>query len=134
MNALREVVVGVFMDISTVERLVDQYCQGWSNPDSEIREQLVRGALSPDAIYCDPRADNLTVDQLLSHISKIQSQRPGAVVERSSDIDLHHTFARFDFHVVSGDGSILLKGVDFVDVDSNACRLGRIIGFFEPPQ
>jgi hypothetical protein len=114
------------------ERLVDQYCEGWSCPAAEAREALIRGSLTDDATYTDPRADHLNVPELLDHIAKIQESRPGAKIVRTSVVDSHHGLARFHWHVALPDGTTLPEGIDVIELSADGTRIRSIIGFFGP--
>lgn len=118
--------------MNEVEVLVDSYCQGWSDPDPLVRERLIRETLVPTATYADPRTDILSVEQLLFHISKIVTSRPGATVKRTSNVDVHHNFARFSWHVLLSDGTNLPEGIDFIELEDDGKRIRRIVGFFGP--
>ena len=116
--------------MNELEVVVDRYCQGWSDPDPLVRERLIRETLVPTATYADPRTDILSVDQLLSHISRIAASRPGATVRRTSTVDVHHNLARFTWHVLLSDGTNLAEGIDFIELEDDSKRIRRIVGFF----
>ena len=118
--------------MNAIEDLVDRYCQGWSDPDPQARARLLLGALAPGATYTDPRADKLSIDQLLAHITRTLAARPGSIVQRTSVVDVHHDVARFHWHVVLPDGTTLPEGIDFIELHENSQRIGRIVGFFGP--
>jgi len=118
--------------VTELERLVDQYCEGWSCPSAEAREALIRGSLTDDATYTDPRADHLNVSQLLDHIARIQDSRPGARIVRTSAVDSHYGLARFHWHVVLPDGTTLPEGIDVIELSADGGRIRHIVGFFGP--
>ena len=118
--------------MKSLEDLVDLYCEAWSTSSASEREQLVRETLTADATYCDPRTEPMPLDGLLAHIAKIQSERPGARVVRTSNIDIHHNFARFHWCVMLPDGTRLPEGIDVIELSSDGQRIQRIIGFFGP--
>lgn len=118
--------------MSSIASLIDRYCLGWNAPSATEREAHIRAALTPDATYTDPRADNLSVTQLLDHITKVMSSRPGARVVRTSGIDTHHHCGRFAWHVLLPDGSHLPGGIDFVEFSTDGSAIRRIVGFFGP--
>lgn len=118
--------------MNSVETLVDQYCRGWSSPDPKTRERLINESLTPDATYVDPRTVALSIEQLLTHISSVLAARPGATVMRTSAVDVHHSLARFSWRVVLSDGTALLEGIDFIELNVTALRICRIVGFFGP--
>jgi len=120
--------------MNVLEHLIDTYCDGWSASKPEERERLIRAALADDATYCDPRANSLPIPNLLEHISEVQAKRPGARVVRTSVVDVHHSFARFHWHVVLPDGTTLPEGLDVVELSPDGKHIQKILGFFGPLQ
>lgn len=114
-----------------IEELIDTYCRAWSDPDPGERQRLLGLVWAEGATYTDPRADRLDAPALLAHIARIQAQRPGAVVERTSRIDEHHGAGRFHWHVRLHDGSTLPQGIDFFELSADG-RIARVVGFFGP--
>src|SRR5262245_17270684 len=114
----------------TPEQIIDRYCLAWSAEDPMEREQHLRAVWDERATYTDPRASTATTGELLAHIARIQAQRPGARVWRTSRVDVHHRVGRFHFEVAQPDGSIALQGTDFVELSDDGTRLVRVIGFF----
>ena len=115
-----------------LEELVDRYCRGWSDPDPQARERLLRDALAPEATYTDPQTEALSVDRLLLHITGVLASLPGARIERTSAIDVHHDVGRFQWRLSMADGTALPEGTDFIEFDADAQRIRRIVGFFGP--
>ena len=118
--------------MNKVEALVDTYCQGWSDADPLVRECCIRETLAPEATYVDPRTDTLSVEQLLAHIFRTVTSRPGATVKRTSNVDIHHNLARFNWHVLLPDGTTPSEGIDFIELEDDRRRIRRIVGFFGP--
>jgi len=118
--------------MSPIEALVDRYCQGWSDPDRSVRERCLREALAPDATYTDPQVDALPIERLLVHIDGVLASLPGARIERTSAVDVHHDVGRFQWRLSMADGSAPLEGIDFIDLDAGGRRIKRIVGFFGP--
>lgn len=117
---------------TSIEMLVDRYCNGWSAPTAIEREQLIRSTLSEDATYTDPRVFKLGIDELLEHIASVHRSRPGARVVRTSAVDVHHGFARFHWHVVMPDRTSLPEGIDVIELSDDGQRIRQILGFFGP--
>ena len=117
-----------------IDGLVDKYCNGWSSNSAEERERLIRETLTEDAIYSDPRVNCLRISELLNHISSVHTSRPGAKVLRTSKVDIHHGFARFNWRVFLSDGSALPESVDIVELNADGSRFQKILGFFGPLQ
>lgn len=111
--------------------LVDAYCKVWSEPDPDRRRLQLASIWAPDATYTDPAVHTASSDELLEHISKVLTRRPGARVERTSHVDEHHGCARFAWHVVQADGSSLPEGIDFLEINGDG-KIQRIVGFFGP--
>lgn len=114
----------------TLDELIDRYCRAWSDADPAARAAHLDAVWGAGATYTDPTVADLERDELLAHIARIQTTRPGAVVRRNSAIDAHHGSARFGFEVVGKDGAILRTGIDFVLLDAAGLRIVRIVGFF----
>src|SRR5690349_20688738 len=111
-----------------VERLIDQYCAAWSDPDPARRRELLSGVWRADATYTDPRAHVSGIEQLLAHMDQIQARRPGARVVRTCAVDEHHGFVRFAWRAEQADGAVVLEGIYIAEVGSDGIR--GILGFF----
>jgi hypothetical protein len=113
----------------TLDELIDTYCAAWSDPDPARRREILGGVWADDATYTDPTVHATGLDELLAHIDTVLEQRPGARVVRTSRIDTHHDLARFAWHVVQADGTVLPEGLDLAELSADG-RIRRIIGFF----
>jgi hypothetical protein len=109
---------------------IDRYCLAWSEPDPKIRAELLRSVWAANATYTDPTVHAGNLDELLDHIAKVQLNRPGAKVVRSTQLDEHHGIARFGFQVLHTNGSVLREGEDIAFFTRDGARIERIIGFF----
>ena len=114
----------------TETEIIDSYCQAWSDPDPIRRASLLFAVWSTDGTYSDPTVFELNAEALLVHIERMQSNRPGAKVLRSTAVEKHHTFARFGFKVVGVDGTILREGIDIITFSSRSSLIERVVGFF----
>src|SRR5262245_18932231 len=90
--------------------LIDRYCEVWSEPDASRRRELLSSVWEVGAMYTDPSVHAVNAEELLLHIAKVLSRRPGAKVLRTSALDVHHNVARFSWHVVQVDGTVLPEG------------------------
>jgi hypothetical protein len=115
-----------------VGELIDAYCAVWSEPDGAARASKLDAVWSRGARYTDPTVEAQGADALLAHIAGVQERRPGAKVERTSAVDLHHGLARFAWHALAADGSVLRDGIDVAFISADGRRIDRIIGFFGP--
>jgi hypothetical protein len=114
-----------------IESVIDRYCQAWSDPDPERRRALLGAVWADGATYTDPTVHAVGAAALLDHIANTQQRRPGGRVVRTSTIELHHDVARFEWHAVLPDGSVIREGVDIAILDTTG-RIERMIGFFGP--
>ncbi len=114
------------------DELIDTYCLAWSHPDSTERARLLTSVWAEGATYTDPRIHATCASELLAHIGRIQAQRRGAQVLRTSRVDVHHHAGRFTWHVRLPDGATLPEGIDFVELAADGRSIKRVIGFFGP--
>lgn len=110
--------------------LIDTYCLVWSEPLPELRAQLLAEVWADSATYTDPSVVAVGRVQLLQHIDKVLSKRPGSRVVRTSQVDMHHGVARFAWRAIEADGKELPEGIDIAFISEDGCRIERIIGFF----
>jgi len=116
----------------TLEHLVDQYIACWMDMETSARLSLLETLLSPDAFYCDPTIRVVGANDLAQHISGVVKQRPGAKLERTSQIDAHHDVARFGWNLVQADGQKLPESIDVIWLNADRNKLTGILGFFGP--
>ena len=112
--------------------LVDRYCLVWSEPDPASRARLLASVWALGATYTDPTVDLVGAEALLEHIARVQQTRPGSRVRRTSLVDVHHSVARFSWHVVEAGGRALPDGLDVLCLSADRTRIERVFGFFGP--
>lgn len=111
-------------------KIVDQYCSAWNEDDKIKRREILNEIWVESGKYIDPRADLTGVEELVNHIEKIKSSRPGTRVSRTSNLDLHHGIGRFNWNLRNENGTILLEGLDIVYFGNQELKIQKIIGFF----
>lgn len=112
--------------------LIDTYCQVWSEPNEERRAELLREVWADSATYTDPIVHIQGATELLAHIAKVLTKRPGSRVIRTSQVDIHHDIARFAWRAVEANGNELPEGIDIAFISVDGARIERIVGFFGP--
>jgi len=113
-------------------RLIDSYCEAWSEHDEARRAELLLAVWAPGASYTDPTVHVVGASGLLAHIAEVQARRPGSKVVRTSEVDEHHRVARFAWRAIEAGGNALPEGIDVAFVTADGARIERIIGFFGP--
>lgn len=115
-----------------LERLIDRYCEAWSEHDEARRAELLLSVWALGSTYTDPIVHAVGASELLAHIARVQARRPGSKVLRTSAVDEHHCVARFAWRVIEANGNALPEGIDLAFVAANGAKIERIIGFFGP--
>ena len=111
------------------ETAIDTYCAAWNHPDPTQRRAILVKVWGDGASYTDPSVHAAGIDALLAHIGAVIARRPGVKVLRASHIDRHHDMALFAWRASHPDGTVLLDGVDFVELSDDG-KIRRIVGFF----
>jgi hypothetical protein len=115
----------------SVEAVIDQYCEAWSDPDPARRKALLDKVWADGGAYTDPTVHLAGAAALLDHVTMVQTKRPGGRVARVRAVDFHHDVACFYWQAILPDGTVVREGLDLAIFD-DAGRLSRIIGFFMP--
>ena len=115
-----------------ISEVVDTYFAAWNEPDLATRRHLLERAWADDGVLVQPRAGHVEGrEAVLAHIGAFSERFPGARVTRTSDVDEHHTFLRYTWRILTGDGSLVHEGVDVGQVAKDG-RLQQIIEFDDP--
>ena len=113
-----------------IESLIDRYCEAWSLPDPAARAAALHEVWADGATYTDPTVHADGADALLAHITQVHAAYPGARIERTSAVDLHHGLARFGWQLLRADCSRLPEGLDIAQLSADGLRIESIVGFF----
>ncbi len=119
------------MTTAAVGTAVDSYLRAWREPDPAARQALLEQCWAVDGVYCDPLGQVTGRDGLADHIAGFQAGQPGALIELVSGVDEHDGWLRFGWRMRAPDGSVVVEGTDFGELDGDGV-LRRIIGFFGP--
>lgn len=118
--------------VSQADAVVARYCGAWSKTDPAERQREVAGVWAEDGEYLDSQPARASGREgLEAEIVKFQQQFPGAQF-RCEAIKAHHDFVGYTWTMVAADGSPLMQGMDFGELDSSG-RLVRIVSFFDMP-
>lgn len=105
------------------------YIDAWSEPDPDRRDALLRVAWSEEGIYRDPQMETKDRQALSDYIGTVHERMPGSHLAYTSGVSRHHAHIYFSWQLVTADGKVALKGVDFGSLAADG-RLRQIVGFF----
>lgn len=116
------------------ERLVDAHLAAFCEPDAAQRRSAVTRLWNPSGRLVDPPLEGAGHDGIVDQGAHLLAQFPGHRFVRTTQVDVHHEFARYGWRLESPEGASVLEGVDVMELDVDG-RIGRVIGFFgaQPP-
>jgi hypothetical protein len=117
--------------MSDLQNTVDTHLEAYGEPDAARRAQLVASIWSEDGQQIDPPIDATGHGGIVEVAAAVQGMYPGHAFRRTSGIDAHHGFARYEWELVSPEGSVALAGLDVAEVGDDG-RLRRVVGFLGP--
>ncbi len=107
---------------------IDTYIAAWNETDDAKRLELLEQSCGADLWYRDPMLDADGIEAFSAKLAFVQSQFPGYVTSRTSDVDAHHDLVRFNWAVALPGEAPVIAGVDVAKFDDTG-KLHRIIGF-----
>lgn len=114
---------------SDLATIVDTHLAAYCEPDPTRRAELVARVWSPRGAVFDPPFEGSGHDGIAAMTDTVLTHFPGHTFRRTSDVDAHHTFARYTWDLVGPDGATAVSGTDIAELDDHR-GLTRIIGFF----
>lgn len=111
--------------------VVDAYLAAFGEPDPVRRRRLIGDAFGPEGSLTDPPLTAIGHDGLDEMFVVAQSHYVGHTFRRTSGVDVHHGFARYEWQLVAPSGDVAVGGTDFARLDDNG-RLADVVGFFGP--
>ena len=85
----------------SLDALIDRYCEAWSHESPEERRQALRECWGDSAVYSDPTVLVEGADALAAHITGLRERVPNMKIARTSQVDVHHDSARFNWGLTS---------------------------------
>lgn len=116
-------------DTTTINTTVDTHLAGYCEPDPVRRAELVASVWSSDGAVFDPPFEGTGHDGIAAMTDTVLTHFPGHTFRRTSEVDAHHTFARYTWELVGPDGAVAVTGTDIAELADDG-RLTKIIGFF----
>ncbi len=108
------------------------YARAWSETDPAARLEALAPCVNPACLYTDPLVQLTGHADLCDYMALTQEQTPGVSFVTTGFIS-HHERSLAHWHMVDGEGRLLLEGASYLLHDSDG-RLNQMNGFFQPPQ
>lgn len=118
--------------MTQLDVLIDTYLEAYGEPDGDRRSELIGRVWSADGRLIDPPFDGAGHMWISTMADALQGQFPGHTFRRTSEIDGHHGFARYEWELLPPDGSPPLSGLDVAELADDG-TLRRVVGFFSAP-
>jgi hypothetical protein len=109
--------------------VIDTHLEAYGLADTARRRELVEAIWHPDGALIDPPFDGSGHDGIMALADAVVTHYPGHTFRRTTEIDAHHTSARYGWAMVAPDGSVAVAGTDVAEVATDG-RLLRVVGFF----
>ena len=110
---------------------IDTHLAAYGEPDADRRLDLINQVWAEDGALIDPPIDAASRTGISEMAAAVQSHYPGHAFRRTSGIDEHHSFARYEWELVGPDGAVALAGIDIAEVGDDGL-LRRVVGFLGP--
>ncbi|MFI5732628.1 nuclear transport factor 2 family protein [Kribbella sp. NPDC051587] len=114
----------------TAQTLADQYFATWNEPAADRRAELIAATWTEDSTFVDPSFETHGHDELNKLMGAAQHMFPGLTFVRIGDIDEHHEYLRWVWHLKAEGQEPVAGGTDLVRVDA-AGRITHLIGFHD---
>ena len=115
----------------TLSVAVDTHLKAYCEPDPATRAELLAAVWAPTGALFDPPFEGEGLDAIAAMTDVVLTHYAGHTFHWTTDVDAHHTFARYGWELVAPDGTAAVTGTDIVEIDAEG-RLTRIVGFFGP--
>src|SRR5262245_20130032 len=114
---------------AAISTTIDTHLAGYCEADPDTRTALLASVWATDGVLMDPPLEGRGVAEIGGLVDAVLAHYPDHRFERTSAVDVHHGFARYEWKLVSPGGDAAVAGTDFAQVDDDG-KLTRVIGFF----
>ena len=118
-------------DPITITRTIDSHLEAYALEDAARRSSLVAANWNTDGELTDPPLAGRGHAEISALADVVLTHYAGHRFERTTVVDMHHSFARYGWNLVGPEGAVAVSGTDFVELDDDG-KLLRIVGFFGP--
>ena len=109
---------------------LERYLMMWNERDAVRRRALIDQSVTEGMVFADPEQYHEGRDALATNTNRFRKRFPGAVLSRTSHVDVQHGRHRYTWRIVVGD-RVLVDGMDVSTLDANG-MIERVDGFFGP--
>ena len=117
--------------MTDLQSTIDTYLDAYGEPDVDRRAKLVDEVWAEDGALIDPPLDATGRAGISDMAGAVQASYAGHTFRRTSGIDHHHGFARYEWELVSPDGTTALSGLDLAEIGDDGL-IRRVVGFLGP--
>ncbi|MEM6746065.1 MAG: hypothetical protein AAF608_01450 [Pseudomonadota bacterium] len=100
----------------------------WNSTDEKEQRALIESALEHNVHFVDPNHNIIGREAFFAMVQQVQSQIPGAVYSRASDIGVQNNFCRYHWAIHLND-ELVMSGFDVTEVNDGG-KILKVIGFF----
>ncbi|MDP5216328.1 nuclear transport factor 2 family protein [Ruegeria sp. 2205SS24-7] len=118
--------------MTALNETLARYGAAWRESDPDRRLAHLAACFAETGRYVDPSADVTGRGALSDHIGQVLAEFGGRV-ELTSAPQHHHGTVHFKWHMVAGDGSVMIAGRDFARLDAKG-QIAELVGFFGEPE
>ncbi|MEO1187720.1 MAG: hypothetical protein AAFW60_01505 [Pseudomonadota bacterium] len=101
----------------------------WNTTDAAEKRRLTESALEHNVHFVDPNHNIMGREAFLKMVDQVQSEIPGAVYSRASEIDVQNNHCRYHW-AIHLNGELIMPGFDVTEVN-DAGKIVKVIGFFQ---
>jgi hypothetical protein len=112
--------------MNQLDTTIDTHLEAYAEADP-----VRRRVWAADGRLVDPPLEGAGHSGIDDMAAALQTQFPGHTFRRTTPIDAHHGFARYEWAMLAPDGTTVLSGLDVAEVADDG-TLHRVVGFFGP--
>lgn len=111
------------------ETTIDTHLAGYCEAVPAKRRELLDRVWTPGGQLIDPPMEATGPDGIFELVDALLQHYPQHRFLRTTAVDVHHGFGRYDWSLTGPDGTPAVTGTDIAQFDDNG-NLVRIVGFF----
>ena len=116
--------------MADMQHIVERYLGAFNETDPNERRAMLGELYTAESTYVDPHVELRGPEQLEAFIASTQERFPGYRFTLGSEIDAHHSQARFQWHAgPEGEEEPVYVGFDVLVLDGE--RVRSVYGFLD---